>query len=65
MTMYQTINEWVDYIDKGCSVLHLDFNVFKKNSHLILRFLKMKVNIRIKFHFKMWHPLIIVQMLAT
>ncbi|MCM3013665.1 MULTISPECIES: hypothetical protein [Bacillus] len=30
MTMYQTINEWVDYIDEGCSVLHLDFNVFKK-----------------------------------
>lgn len=28
--MYQTINEWVDYIDEGCSVLHLDFNVFKK-----------------------------------
>ncbi len=24
--MYKTINDWVDYIDEGCSVLHLDFN---------------------------------------
>ncbi|MBT2624856.1 hypothetical protein J7I81_05610 [Bacillus sp. ISL-32] len=30
MTMYKTINEWVDYIDEGCSVFHLDFKVFKK-----------------------------------
>lgn len=28
--MYKTINEWVDYIDGGCSVLQIDFNVFKK-----------------------------------
>lgn len=28
--MYKTISEWVDYIDEGCSVLYLDFNVFKK-----------------------------------
>lgn len=28
--MYKTINDWVDYIVEGCSVLHLDFNVFKK-----------------------------------
>lgn len=37
MTMYQTINEWVDYIDKGCSVLHLDFNVFKKELSLDIK----------------------------
>ncbi|MBU8571071.1 hypothetical protein KM900_10755 [Bacillus subtilis] len=30
MKMYKTINEWVDYIDEGCSVLQIDFNVFKK-----------------------------------
>ncbi|MCY7758419.1 hypothetical protein MOB40_12240 [Bacillus inaquosorum] len=28
--MYKTINQWVDYIDGGCSVLQIDFNVFKK-----------------------------------
>ncbi|MBT2713702.1 hypothetical protein J7E23_12680 [Pseudomonas sp. ISL-88] len=28
--MYKTINEWVDYIDGGCGVLQIDFNVFKK-----------------------------------
>lgn len=28
--MYKIINEWVDYIDEGCSVFYLDFNVFKK-----------------------------------
>lgn len=51
--MYKTISEWVDYIDEGCSVLYLDFNVFKKSSHLISRFLKVKLNIRIKYYFKM------------
>ncbi|MEC1565020.1 YxiG family protein [Bacillus velezensis] len=28
--MYKTINEWVDYIDGGCAVLHFDFHVFFK-----------------------------------
>lgn len=37
MTMYKTINEWVDYIDEGCSVLHLDFNVFKKELSLDIK----------------------------
>ncbi|QFY87940.1 hypothetical protein D0819_15730 [Bacillus subtilis] len=37
MTMYQTINEWIDYIDEGCSVLHLDFNVFKKELSLNIK----------------------------
>ncbi|PLR90917.1 YxiG family protein [Bacillus halotolerans] len=37
MTMYKTINDWVDYIDEGCSVLHLDFNVFKKELSLNIK----------------------------
>ncbi|MDQ7725985.1 hypothetical protein FPQ02_15080 [Bacillus halotolerans] len=37
MTMYKTINELVDYIDEGCSVLHLDFNVFKKELSLNIK----------------------------
>ncbi|MCY7961625.1 hypothetical protein [Bacillus inaquosorum] len=37
MTMYKTIIEWVDYIDEGCSVLHLDFNVFKKELSLEIK----------------------------
>ncbi|NJI53635.1 hypothetical protein [Bacillus subtilis] len=37
MTMYKTISEWVDYIDEGCSVLHLDFNVFKKELSLDIK----------------------------
>ncbi|MCY7917253.1 hypothetical protein [Bacillus vallismortis] len=37
MTMYKTINDWVDYIDEGCSVLHLDFNVFKKELTLNIK----------------------------
>ncbi|MEC1913118.1 YxiG family protein [Bacillus spizizenii] len=37
MTMYKTIHEWVDYIDEGCSVLHLDFNVFKKELSLDIK----------------------------
>ncbi|MCY8029022.1 hypothetical protein MOB47_05875 [Bacillus inaquosorum] len=37
MTMYKTIIEWVDYIDEGCSVLHLDFNVFKKELSLNIK----------------------------
>lgn len=35
--MYQMINEWVDYIDEGCSVFHLDFNVFKKELSLNIK----------------------------
>ncbi|MDZ5721231.1 hypothetical protein U1F82_08940, partial [Bacillus sp. SXabc123] len=35
--MYKTIIEWVDYIDEGCSVLHLDFNVFKKELSLEIK----------------------------
>ncbi|MCY9187747.1 hypothetical protein [Bacillus mojavensis] len=37
MTMYKTINDWVDYIDEGCSVLHLGFNVFKKELTLNIK----------------------------
>lgn len=65
MTMYKTINEWVDYIDEGCSVLHLDFNVFKKELSLDIKVLKVKENIRIKFYFKMLLLFILVQMLVT
>lgn len=35
--MYNTINEWVDYIDEGCAVLHFDFNVFKKELSLDIK----------------------------
>lgn len=35
--MYKAINEWVDYIDEGCSVLHFDFNVFKKELSLDIK----------------------------
>lgn len=35
--MYKTIQEWVDYIDEGCSVLHLNFNVFKKELSLDIK----------------------------
>ncbi len=51
--MYKTINEWVDYIDGGCAVLHFDFHVFKKSFHLRFRSLKIKPNVRITFFFKM------------
>ncbi|MCY8308309.1 YxiG family protein [Bacillus vallismortis] len=37
MTMCKTINDWVDYIDEGGSVLHLDFNVFKKELTLDIK----------------------------
>ncbi len=35
--MYKTIQEWVDYIDEGCSVLHLNFNVFKNELSLDIK----------------------------
>ncbi|MBG9770798.1 hypothetical protein ABD75_17965 [Bacillus vallismortis] len=30
MEMYKTIEQWIDYIDGGCSVLKVDYQFFKK-----------------------------------
>lgn len=40
--MYKTINEWVDYIDGGCAVLHFDFHVFKKELSLKIQVVENK-----------------------
>lgn len=40
--MYKTINEWVDYIDGGCAVLHFDFQVFKKELSLKIQVVENK-----------------------
>lgn len=50
--MYQTINEWVDYIDEGCSVLHLDFNVFKKELSLDIKVFESKAEYTHKILFQ-------------
>ncbi len=50
--MYQTINEWVDYIDEGCSVLHLDFNVFKKELSLDIKVFESKAEYMHKILFQ-------------
>ncbi|MFP7231510.1 hypothetical protein SFC70_05970 [Bacillus subtilis] len=41
--MYKTINQWVDYIDGGCSVLQIDFNVFKKELLIEIQVVQNKV----------------------
>ncbi|MES5058779.1 YxiG family protein [Bacillus velezensis] len=40
--MYKTINEWVDFIDGGCAVLHFDFQVFKKELSLKIQVVENK-----------------------